>query len=104
MIEDILQTVILNKIDYYGCNNCELGFCVHYSNNNRICSGLVKNVNTEIPYDVIRLCIETSNEGVQQYDYTPDEVHSIISVLSHSVSDWLVNTIAYRRFRNSNKR
>ncbi len=98
MIDDILQSLIYKQTDHFGCNNCELGFCIHYSNKNKICSGVVKRINPDVPYDVIRLCIETS-EGMQPYDYTPDEANSIISVLSHSMGDWMANTKAYQRFR-----
>jgi len=99
MIDDILQNLIYKQTDHFGCNNCEQSFCMHYSNNNKICSGIIKQVNPDIPYDVIRLCIETTNDSMQPYDYTPDEAHSIITVLSHSVGDWMANTKAYQKFR-----
>jgi len=102
MIDDILQNLIYQSSDHFLCNNCELSYCVEYTEGNKICSGIVKQVNPDIPYDVIRLCIKTS-EGLQPYDYTPDEAHSIISVLSHSVGDWLNTTKAYQKFRSSKK-
>ncbi len=100
MINDLVQTVINDSVGYYTCWNCELSYCMHYTNKNKICSGVVKSVDIDVPFDVIRLCIKTSNEGIQTFDYTPDEVSSVITVLSHSMGDWLSNSPSYQRFRN----
>jgi len=98
-MDDILQKLINDQTEHFGCNNCELGYCFHYLNKNKICSGIVKQPNPELHYDIIRLCIETS-DGIHPYDYTPDEVSSIVTVLNHSLGDWLNSTKAYQKFRN----
>ena len=85
--------------NHYSCNNCTQIYCFHYANENKICSGIVKNVDPDIPFDVIRLCINTTSEELQVYDYTPDEVSSIISVLSLSLGEWLSETKTYKQFR-----
>ena len=100
MISDILQNLIYQNTDHFGCNNCKLSYCMNYAKENKICSGVVKQVLVEMPFDVIRLCINTTSEGLQVYDYTPDEILSIVSVLSHSINDWICNTKSYQKFRN----
>lgn len=99
MIDDILQSLINKKTYHFGCDNCEMGFCMNYSLGDRICSGVVTKPLPEKPYDVIRLCIIDSNE-TQPYDFTPDEANSIVTVLTHSIGDWLTNTKPYLKFRN----
>lgn len=98
MIDDILQSLINEKINHFGCDNCKLGFCMNYAHGDKVCSGVVIKTLPEKRYDVIRLCIVVSNEA-QPYDYTPDEANSIISVLSHSMGDWITGTKSYRKFR-----
>lgn len=71
---------------------------MNYANNNKICSGIVKNVNPELPYDVLRVCI-SQYSNIEPYDYTPDEALSLITVLSHSLGDWVNGTKAYQKFR-----
>jgi len=88
--------------NHYTCGNCELAYCFDYANDNKICSGLVKNKNQDVPYDVIRLCINTtSDEEPIISDLTPDEVSSIITALSHSLGEWMTNTESYNRFRDN---
>ncbi len=98
MIDDILQKSINEKTGYFSCNNCKQSFCIDYINKNKICSGIVEEINSELPYDIIRLCIKNS-ERIETYDYAPDEAMSITSVLSQSIGDWLSNTKAYQKFR-----
>ncbi len=89
------------KDTYFSCKNCELSYCMEYINNNKICSGVIKSPNPKKPYDVIRLCIRTSNEDeIQTYDYTPDETSSIIIVLNHALGDWLTESKVYQKFRS----
>jgi len=103
MIADILQELIWDFTDFYSCANCYLSYCMEYRNKNKICSGVVKNPNPDVPYDVIRLCIKQSGVPLQIYDYTPDEAQSMISVLSQSMADWMQSTDAYQIFRGIKK-
>ena len=87
--------------DHYKCENCELVYCFDYANDNKICSGLVKNKNPDVPYDVIRLCINTTSEKeIMASDFTPDEASSIITALSHSLGEWMIRTKPYKKFRD----
>lgn len=92
-----------NKLadNHYTCDNCELAYCFNYSNDNKICAGRVKKVNPDVPFDVIRLCVNTtSEEEMMVFDYTPDEVTSMITVLSHALEEWMTESDAYKKFRN----
>lgn len=100
MITDIIQDLIYKCTEHFSCYNCELSYCMNYTNNCKICSGIVKQVNPEIPYDVIRLCIKTTSEEIQTYDYTPDESQSILIVLLHSTSEWMQEAKSYQKFRS----
>lgn len=87
--------------EHYTCDNCDMAYCFNYANDNKICAGCVKKVNPDVPFDVIRLCINTtSEEEMMVFDYTPDEVTSIVTVLSHALEEWMTETDAYKKFRN----
>jgi hypothetical protein len=86
----------MKKTNHFSCENCDRVFCIDYSNDNKICSGIVKK--PMISYDVIRLCIITNGEATVT-DSSPDEIGSIITVLSHSLNDWMMSRKTYEKFR-----